>query len=126
MSKLLSLQNVLFILDKQPTFKISLEIDNDIKEDSGNDINLLLDNIAEYFLNKYKNVYVSISPINALQELCLKKNHFIPSYSSIVIDGNYQTTCTLDKYSVSAVDKKKKLSKNKAAMKMIKLLSTNQ
>jgi CxxC motif-containing protein len=120
MDNLTTLQNTLYILNKTPTFTLSIEIDGEIKSVSGNNI-VVFDEITNYFLEKYK-IDFSISPVNTLLELCNKNKKNPPIFTSKFIDKEFITSCSLDELEVTAKHLRKKESKNIASIKMIKLL----
>lgn len=125
MEKLNDLENILHILDKKPQYKLSITIDGVIETEEGNNINKILDTLVNMFLKKYNTVNLSISPINALQEYCIKNKLETPCYTFAVIDNKFHATCIIKNHIVHAEHSKKKYAKKQVSLDMLKLLIKN-
>lgn len=125
MEKLNDLENILHLLDKKPQYKISITIEDITETDHGDDMHKIIENLVNIFLKKYQHINLSISPINALQEYCIKKKLEPPQYIFSVIDNKFHVTCTIKNYIAQAEHIKKKYAKKQVSINMLKLLIKN-
>lgn len=126
MEKLNNLENILHVLDKKPNYKLSINIDDMEVLEQGDDIYKIIENLVNIFLKKYQNIInLSISPINALQEICVKKNLSTPIYEFSVIDNKFYVICKVNEYITKSEHVKKKQAKKQVSLDMLKLLIKN-
>lgn len=124
MEKLAVLQNIFYILNKKPAFTFTIEIDGISKSITGDNINII-EPVVNFFLDKYNTIEFSISPVNTLLELCSKNKIETPIYISKCVDDIFYTSCMVENFRVIGQHSKKKESKNRASIEMIKILYNN-